>query len=291
MLLSLGLGVLAPAGCQSDDGPSLVRRSIGPQGGVIASHDNVLQIVLLPGALSDTVEIEIEPSDVPPPIFGPAYRVRPDIELMIDAEVTYRRVLPSNPEGVAVAAIRRDDFEDGQGAWLALPRIELDIEHSIVTGIDSELSLFYGMLEGLGGSTTDTGTDTGAHDDSEGTTGGDVTGDTTGGFGPLSHELDLQPIWDAHCLTNCHEPGGLNTDIVLTADRAYEELLEGFPVAANLPYVDAGDPSRSYLLHKLDNRQGEAPGGGGLPMPMNAELLPVEIRDMVEAWIEQGAPP
>jgi hypothetical protein len=274
------------AGCQSDDGPTLVRRTIGPEGGVIASHDDVLQLVILPGALSRTVEIEIEPSDVPPPIFGPAYRVRPDIDLEIDAEVTYRRVLPANPEGVAVAAIRREDYEHGAGSWVPLPVIELDIENVIVTGLDHELSLFYGMLEGLGGGTS---SDTGTGDDT--TTGDDETGSTDDGFGPLSHALDIQPIWDEHCVTMCHTPGGLNTDVVLTPDRALDDLLERFPVAATIPYVDPGNPDRSYLLYKLDGTQEEAPGGSGAPMPLGAPILSVEVRNMIEAWIEQGAPP
>lgn len=287
------VAALGAVSCQEDDPSTLVRRTIGPEGGVIASHDQVLQIVLLPGALSEPIEVEIEPSDVPPPIFGPAYRVRPDIELALDAEITYRRVLPSNPEGVAVAAIRRTDFEQGAGAWVPLPQIELDVENSIVTGVDTHLSLFYGMLEGLDGGTT-TGTDSMGDDETGTTTGGDETDEeegTDGGFGPLSHELDIQPIWDAYCVTNCHRPDGLNTDVVLTPERAYDDLLERFPVAANLPYVDPGDPSRSYLLYKLDDRQEEAPGGGGAYMPLGDVLLPASIRDLIEAWIEQGCPP
>ena len=288
------VGALGLAGCQSEEGPTLVRRTIGPEGGVIASHDEVLQIVIPPGALPRSVDIEIEPSDVPPPIFGPAYRVRPDIDLEIDAEVTYRRVLPSNPEGVAVAVIRREDYEQGAGAWVPLPVFELDVPNAIVSGLDRELSLFYGMLEGLGGGST-TGPEPTTGDDMDSTTGDEETGDDTDGtdetgFGPLSHAVDIQPIWDAHCVTNCHTPGGLNTDVVLTPDRAFADLLDRFPVAANIPFVDPGDPTRSYLLYKLDDRQHDAPGGGGAAMPLGAPLLSAQVRDMIEAWVEQGAP-
>jgi hypothetical protein len=286
-VVACGLGLVA---CQPDDPPHRVRQTVGPEGGVVASHDNVLQIVILGGALSRSVEIEIEPSDAPPPIFGPAYRVRPDVELLLDAEVTYRRVLPSDPEGVAVAAIRGEDYEDGRWSWVPLPRIELDVDNAIVTGIDGELSAFYGLLErSEPGPSTDTDM---PGDDETGTTGGDEdTGESTGGHGPLSHALDIQPLWDEHCVTNCHEPGGLNTDVVLTPDRAYTDLLERFPVAATIPYVEPGDPSRSYLIYKLDDRQSEAPGGGGVPMPQGAPLLPLSVRQRIEAWVEQGAPP
>jgi hypothetical protein len=282
---SVFVWALTLAGCRVDDDRESTRRIIGPEGGVIASSDDVLRIAILPGALSQAIDVVIEPSDDPPPIFGPAYRVRPDIDLAIEAEITYRRVLATHPEGVAVAAIRRADYEQGAGAWVALPVLELDLDNHLVSGLDGELSLYYGLLEGSEDDTT-----TGSETDT-GSTGDETESSTDDGFGPLSHAADLQPIWDAHCVTNCHVAGGLNTDVVLTPDRALDDLLERLPVTATIPFVEPGDPTRSYLLHKLDDRQDEAPGGSGQAMPLGAPLLPVEVRDLVEAWIEQGAPP
>jgi len=128
----------------------VVRRTIGPQGGLVSSYDQVLTIVLQPGALSREVEIEVFPSDEPPPIFGPAYRVRPQLELLVDAEITYRRVLPSNPNAATLAAIRLDDYTEEMGHWVPLPRLALVPEQQSVIGLDDELSLYYGLLEDAG---------------------------------------------------------------------------------------------------------------------------------------------
>lgn len=147
MALLLPLSWVGPAAC-GDDGPAdVVRKTIGPQGGLLSSHDEVLTIVLQPGALSSEVEIEVFPSDEPPPIFGPAYRVRPHVELMVDAEITYRRVLPSNANAAVVAAIRWDDYTSEMGYWQPLPRLAVRPEQQVVIGSDGELSLYYGLLE------------------------------------------------------------------------------------------------------------------------------------------------
>lgn len=143
-LLGVGLGVTA---C-GDEGPAnAVRKTIGPEGGLISSHDEVLTIVLQPGALTREVEIEVFPSDEPPPIFGPAYRVRPHVELMVDAEITYRRVLPSNPNAATVGAIRLDDYTAEMGHWDPLPRLALLVDQESVIASDDELSLYYALLE------------------------------------------------------------------------------------------------------------------------------------------------
>lgn len=140
-------GLLGLSACADPDPDHLVRRTIGPQGGQVSSYDDVLTIVLLPGALSHDVEIEVFPSDEPPPIFGPAYRVRPHVELLVDAEVTYRRVLPSNPNAATVAAIGLDDYTAEMGHWVPLPRLALLPEQQSVIAVDDELSLYYGLLE------------------------------------------------------------------------------------------------------------------------------------------------
>ena len=116
-------GLLGFVACGDPDPDDLVRKTIGPRGGLISSYDQVLTIVLQPGALERELEIEVFPSDEPPPIFGPAYRVRPQVELLVDAEITYRRVLPSNPNAATVAAIRLDDYTAEMGHWVPLTRL------------------------------------------------------------------------------------------------------------------------------------------------------------------------
>ena len=139
------MALAAACGGDEDD---VVRQVIGPEGGLITSHDDRLSIALLPGALGEDTEIIIFPSDVPPEIYGAAYRVQPDIDLGVAAEVTYRRPLPPlEPRAVAVAAIHRNDYTGGRGFWQPLPRLILDLDAESVTAKDTELALYYGMFD------------------------------------------------------------------------------------------------------------------------------------------------
>ncbi len=159
-------------GCREPD-PERVTKTIGPAGGLISSHDDVLTLVFQPGALGSDTEIEVFPSDEPPPIFGPAYRVRPDIPLAVDVEVTYRRVLPSNPNAATVGAIRLDDYTEQMGYWRPLSRLALNPEQQSVISADDELSLYYGLLEDASAPPlpTDDGGDDPPPGDDDGTTG------------------------------------------------------------------------------------------------------------------------
>lgn len=187
-------GLLTLGAC-ADAGPDdLVRKTIGPGGGLISSHDDVLTIVLQPGALARDVEIEVFPSNEPPPIFGPAYRVRPQLPLMVDAEVTYRRVLPSNPNAATVGAIRLDDYTQEMGSWRPLPRVSLSVAQQSVMSLDDELSLYYGLLEDADAPPlpdddgnpppTDDGSTTSGPITGDGTTAGDA--ETTMGVDPTT---------------------------------------------------------------------------------------------------------
>jgi hypothetical protein len=168
--------------CAPSEPPGIVRKAIGPEGGLITSHDGVLTIVLQPGALSRTFDVEIFPSDEPPVIFGPAYRVRPNLELEVDAEVTYRRVFPNDPSGVAVAAIRKSDYEAEMGHWSALPSLDVDLQAEHIVASDFELSLYYGMLEDGRGTADDSGGMDGGPGGPESSTGSDPdTGSSTSG--------------------------------------------------------------------------------------------------------------
>lgn len=146
--LSSAVLCLALAASCGGDEEDVVREIIGPRGGLVTSHDDRLSIALLPGALAEDTEIIIFPSDVPPPIYGAAYRVQPDIDLGVAAEVTYRRPLPPlEPRAVAVAGIHRDDYTGGEGFWQPLQRLVLDLDAESVTAKDTELSLYYGMFD------------------------------------------------------------------------------------------------------------------------------------------------
>ncbi len=286
-------------GCAPDKDARAVRATIGPMGGQVSSHDGVLTILILPGALERDETFVVTPSETPPPSFGDAYRVKPDIDLAVGAEITYTGALPDDPQGAAVASIRREDYEAFSGSWIKLPTVELDIDSQSVTGIDNEVSVFYGLLEGgqpSGTTSTTTGTESTDGDASETTSVDETDTDATSDGDPLSHASDIQQIWDDNCLgQGCHSAG--QTVPVLEGD-AYDAIVDVMPLAAAAPYVTAGDPQLSYLMHKLDgtfmldaDQGGCGCGGSGAPMPSGAPLLDEAVRDRVRRWIEEGAQP
>ncbi len=302
----LGLAVLlaTAGGCGDDEGPHVVRKTIGRDGGQVSSHDGVLTLLFQPDSLPGDTDIEIFPSETPPPIFGPAYRVKPDIPLELPMDVTYRRVLPSDPEGTAIAVIRHADFEAGQGYWRPLPVTELDPDNDLIGGIDSEISLFYGLQENAFDPTPSTSIDpttmtTGTTDDptvtdteAEETTEPETTTDTV----PLSFAMDVEPIFLENCTDAlCHANNANRPNL---ATDAYANIVGQSALVASVPLVQPGDPSRSYLMHKLDGTHdidaslgGCGCNGVGLPMPQGQPLLPADTRAVIREWIEGGAQP
>ncbi len=294
----------ALVGCADDaEPPHLVSKSIGTGGGVVSSHDGVLTIVFQPGSLAETTTIEIFPSDEPPRVFGPAYRVRPNLPLEIDAEVTYSRVLPSDPDDTAISVIRLEDYENENGWWRPLPRIQLDEVNNSVLALDSELSLYYALLEDANGPGDDDGEDDVADDvaddgvettddDGPGTEDdGPATDDSTG-EPLLSHAADIQPLWNGKCLgPGCHEQPAPGGGLVLAED-AYAHLVGIFATGANRPLVDPGNPDNSYVLNKIDASFDDPEvNGSGSRMPLAMDMLSEEEIALVTAWIEQGAAP
>lgn len=154
-----------------------------------------------------------------------------------------------------------------------------------------------------GGTDTDDTTTTGTPGTtSDGTDGSATeptsTEPTTGGSGGmLSHAADIQPIWDANCVTGCHEPNGTGSPwFLLTPDEAYGAIVNKPSLTyPTLTLVTPGDPDASYLLNKLLDTQSDV-GGGTSPMPMPADpsmfmKLPQADIDKITTWIEQGAMP
>jgi hypothetical protein len=293
----LGVAVLlvAIAGC-TDEPAQVVRKTIGPEGGQVSSHDGVLSLLFHPGALPRATEIEVFPSDRPPPAFGPAYRVKPDLDLEVAMDVTYHGALPDDPARSAIAAIRRQHFEDGVGSWVGLPVTEVDPDKQLIAGLDAELSLYYGLLEDAmdppSPSTTDPSTTT---DDP---TGGSDTGDppTDTGAVPLSYAFDVEPIIAENCTdATCHADGVTHPN---RGTNGYDNLVDRPSLVAAADLVVPGDSTRSYLMHKLDNTHTLDPAlggcgcnGAGMSMPQSRDLLPEETRDVIREWIDGGAAP
>jgi len=108
----------------------------------------------------------------------------------------------------------------------------------------------------------------------------------------VSLAFDIQPILSKNCATSsCHSgdnpPQGMSLDV----GRAYAGLVNTPAIeAANLKRVLPGDPTKSYMIHKLRNthRTPEV-GGSGAQMPKDATPLPDAVIQLIELWITQGA--
>jgi hypothetical protein len=164
--------------------------------------------------------------------------------------------------------------------------------------------------------------------------GAGMSGAASSGTGPMmSFKTDIMPIFQTSCAKpiNCHNdpttavknaPGGgrpylgtaidggaeTTADIMkvylgLTSDTPPNhstswELLKPTP----MKYIAPGDPTKSYLMIKMDNMQGQpmydcSTGDFaticGLLMPSDSTTGPLDpaTRDKVRNWISQGANP
>lgn len=144
--------LVALAGCA--DGSDEACHSIGRRGGLARSVDQVLTIAIYPEALDETVDLCISPSEAPPMVAGPAYRVKPSVPLHFAATVTYRAVLPSDTSEINVGRIDSDAFADGKGQWRSLGGCRVEPTQQLVRCVDDELAAFYGLLDEQIGNTS-----------------------------------------------------------------------------------------------------------------------------------------
>jgi hypothetical protein len=138
---------------------------------------------------------------------------------------------------------------------------------------------------------------------------------------PAAFAKDVLPIFEHSCGlgSSCHgDPyvarlflgcdstvPGTTCTVVSPGPQVYQAIA-GKPAVEDpsMPYVTAGDPSRSYLMHKVDGDQCTlesecAPGNSlvagqpwpscGLAMPQNLGLIDKGSRDTIRRWIAQGA--
>jgi hypothetical protein len=118
----------------------------------------------------------------------------------------------------------------------------------------------------------------------------------------VSLRTDVLPVFSANCaaLPTCHgSPTGI--EVFLAGGAANASAIRKGIVGVDsvelptMPFVTAGDPTRSYLMLKLDGTQGayDAQCAGatcGAQMPYGAPSpLDATTRDAIRAWITQGA--
>lgn len=88
----------------------------------------------------------------------------------------------------------------------------------------------------------------------------------------VSYSKDVQPLWDANCIS-CHKSGGTVPD--LTSTSSYSAL------TTNSKYVIAKDAANS-LVHKA------LMGSGAPQMPTSGKLSDSKIA-LIDKWITDGA--
>lgn len=110
----------------------------------------------------------------------------------------------------------------------------------------------------------------------------------------LHFEVDIQPIFDEHCVMACHEPDGEWGFLLdLSPSAFYETVSVPSPELPSMSIVEPYQPEASYLWHKINGTQADV-GGSGLMMPkgragMQATVLTQEQLDAIEKWILDGA--
>jgi hypothetical protein len=109
---------------------------------------------------------------------------------------------------------------------------------------------------------------------------------------------DVLPILNRSCaFSSCHgSVSGRNQGVFLGNDAARVRLEVSATAQRNksATYVVPGDPSKSFLMHKMDGDQCTLDsvcekGSCGDSMPLGNPLLPVSDRDVIRRWIAQGA--
>jgi hypothetical protein len=122
----------------------------------------------------------------------------------------------------------------------------------------------------------------------------------------ISFKHDVMRLFNNSCgLSTCHgtttaPQGGLflGAESAMRSDAAAVNAMivgRSSGELPSMPFVTAGDPSQSYLMHKLDGDQcqfdSRCSGGSCLSlMPSGgSQLLPSAIRDLLRRWIAQGA--
>ena len=112
------------------------------------------------------------------------------------------------------------------------------------------------------------------------------------GFGDLSHDEDILPIWTANCLgSSCHDIVEPANGLDLESEGVYDRICNGFHTSTGVSYVDCAglDPEASYLIHKLHGTQDKV-GGSGSAMPPTGLLSDFDLAK-IDHWLVNGAAP
>ena len=91
-------------------------------------------------------------------------------------------------------------------------------------------------------------------------------------------------VFTPSCATH-HGPSGTAAGLDLSAGQSYANLVNVPSTQVALNRVTPGDAENSYLVHKIEGRDGIE----GQPMPVGPPLTDEQIA-MIRQWINAGAP-
>ncbi len=98
---------------------------------------------------------------------------------------------------------------------------------------------------------------------------------------------DIQKITN-RCVV-CHQTASPAGNLSLQKSVTPANLIWAKADQADMPYVTPGDPSKSYLWHKLNGTQAEV-GGSGAQMPLGGKLSAADLT-AIETWITNCVEP
>jgi hypothetical protein len=132
-----------------------------------------------------------------------------------------------------------------------------------------------------------------------------------------SFRTDVIPVFVASCaFSGCHnDPSGKPLQFLaqqtdggapVFAQQVYDGIVDKPSVEdPSMPFVTPGDPSKSFLMRKMDDdltgiaaqctpnnplqAQYQTPSPCGVSMPSQLPILDATRRDAVRSWIQQGA--
>jgi len=109
--------------------------------------------------------------------------------------------------------------------------------------------------------------------------------------------IEKQVFNQSCALSSCHDSQTHKNNLILESSSAYTELINVTPTNAaaaaagwkrvTVTAPDTGDPTTSLLFNKVN---GSLPAGFGARMPFGRPPLDNNLIDIIQLWIEAGAP-
>ncbi len=103
---------------------------------------------------------------------------------------------------------------------------------------------------------------------------------------------DIVPIIQTYCV-RCHSATNRppRMDFRQPAQTTYDRLVNRPAIRAQADYIEPGDPDRSYLLLKIENRHQTISGADGDFMPPNGQRVRVSAPEVetMRTWVREGA--